>query len=117
MKEPVDVSDLKRSTLERMLKVAMSKLDDEERKKVEAEEGDKEQNDLVDLHAEKGDSKAPKVTKDDIPADIRKVVEDSGDDEESEGEEGDIEDKKPKFGKPKNPAKKKKNSFPFQKKA
>lgn len=115
MKEPVDVSDLKRSTLERMLKAALSRLDDAERKEVEATEADKEQNDLADLHAEKGDSKAPKVKKDDIPSDIRKLAdkdEDEGEDEEDE----EIADKKPSFGKPKNPAKKKKNTFPFQKK-
>jgi len=45
----------------------------------------KDNDDLVDLHSEKGDSKPPKVTKDDLPKELKQDEED--DEEEKEDEE------------------------------
>lgn len=56
---------------------------DEESKETEADKRDKENEDLVDLHREKkGDSKPPKVQKDDLPESLR--TDDEEDEEEKE---------------------------------
>jgi hypothetical protein len=113
----LNLRDLTRNALERLLQQALLK-DDDDLKKKAADMADEDQNDLADLHAEgKGDSKPPKVEKDDLPAHLR------GDDDEDEKEEETENDrdepvKSPfKKGKKKPPFEKaKKGTFPFQKK-
>jgi hypothetical protein len=68
----LDLDDLTPKQMRKLLSgFARQKLSSEDRKKVKEEldeEDDKENDDLVDLHEEKkGDSKPPKVTKDDLP--------------------------------------------------
>jgi Asp-tRNA(Asn)/Glu-tRNA(Gln) amidotransferase B subunit len=72
----LDLDDLTPKQMRKLLSgFARQKLSSEERKKVKEEldeEDSKENDDLVDLHEEKkGDSKPPKVTKDDLPRSFR----------------------------------------------
>jgi hypothetical protein len=72
----LDMEDLTAKQLRKLLGgFAMRHLtakDKEKAKKESDEEEDKENDDLVDLHEEKkGDSKPPKVTKDDLPASLK----------------------------------------------
>jgi hypothetical protein len=67
----LDLEDLSPAQLRKLLRHTMrnsqpkGKREPDEK---EDEEGDEENEDLVDLHREKkGDSKPPKVTKDDLP--------------------------------------------------
>jgi hypothetical protein len=109
-----DIDDIKPSALKRLLKHALLKgrRTDESKKKTE-ESDDKEREDLADFHEESnGPSHPPKVTKSDIPVELR------GDDEGEEEEEKTSEKPagKPFKKKAKVPFKGKKQSFPFKKK-
>jgi hypothetical protein len=113
-----DIDDIKPTALKRMLKAALLKNHKtDEKKKASADDSEKEQEDLADLHGEKkGDSKPPKVENDDLPVEIRKVAanDDEDEKEEDEKDESPIDESKKKNKK--FPFKKKKQSFPFQKK-
>lgn len=70
----LDLEDLSRAQLRKLLRHSMvnsmpkgkrPKPDADEEE--EEDEDDEENDDLVDLHREKGDSKPPKLTKDDLP--------------------------------------------------
>lgn len=110
----LDLDDLKPTALKRMLKQALLKgHKSDEKKKVSAEDSDKEQEDLANLHGEKGDSKAPPVKGDDLPDVLKKVAKH----EECEDEDCDEDptDERP-FPKKKKSPLKKKRPFPFKKK-
>jgi hypothetical protein len=108
-----DLDDLKPTAIKRLLKRALVRGGkDEDKKRASDEDADKEQEDLAELHSEKGDSKAPKVETDDIPVVDRKVAaKEHDEDEEDDDEKPDFKKKKTK-----SPMKKAKKSFPFQKK-
>jgi hypothetical protein len=58
---------------------------DDESKEKEADKRDKENEDLVDLHREKkGDSKPPKVSKDDLPEELSQEEDEEEDKEKDE---------------------------------
>lgn len=83
----LDLDDLTPKQLRKLLSgFAKHRLSAPERKKVKEEldeEDSKENDDLVDLHEEKtGDSKPPKVTKDDLPRGFKVGKEGSKKDED-----------------------------------
>jgi len=68
----LDLEDLSRAQLRKLLRHSMLNSQPKgKREKPDIDEDedddDEENDDLVDLHREKGDSKPPKVTKDDLP--------------------------------------------------
>jgi hypothetical protein len=108
-----DIDDIKPSALKRLLKHALIKGSKSEKAKAKAEESeDKEREDLADLsESSKGPSHPPKVTRSDIPVQLRNADE-GADEEEEEDEKPEVPAKK----KAKVPFKGKKQSFPFKKK-
>ena len=65
-----------------------SHMKEEDEREEDAEKAEEDRESTADLHAEKGDSKAPKVTKDDLP-EAAKKGDDDGDDKEGKEDDDD----------------------------